>query len=126
MKTVKLSNNKIVGNFSSPHSFTFTDGSVLEAVSNEEAERLKVNFIESVDEPTGDVELVFALPLSIWDRMKEWEKLYLKGEVHVVFCPLPMIIELKECGFPLKKSPFRTVKIENRIQKLVSIDKQCL
>ena len=44
---ITLSNGKKVANFSSPHPFTFTDGSVIPAVSNEESERLKVTFIET-------------------------------------------------------------------------------
>ena len=44
----KLSNGLKVGNFSSPHPFTFEDGSVIPAVNNNDSQRLKVNFNETV------------------------------------------------------------------------------
>ena len=53
---ITLSNGKKVANFSSPHPFTFTDGSVIPAVSKEESERLKVNFIETEHpDKSGDI-----------------------------------------------------------------------
>lgn len=122
---IKLSNGKKVANFSSPHSFKFTDGSELPAVSNEEAERLKVTFIETIDED-GDVLLAFDLSDDVRNEMKKWYTLYLQGKVNVVFCPLPMITALKNQAYPLKNSPFRACRIEDRIDKLLSIEKQCL
>jgi len=125
MKTITLTNGKIVGNFSSPHPFTFTDGSILPAQSNEEAERLKVTFNEFLHD-NGDVELDFTLTPAIMHEMTNWMLMFNAGQVHVVFCPLPMITALKSIGYRLKKSPFRAVRIEDRINKLVSIEKQCL
>jgi hypothetical protein len=122
---IELSNGKKVANFSSPHSFKFTDGSVLPAVSSEEAERLKVNFIETLDSD-GDVQLAFQLSEDLRAEMKKWYTLYLQGKVNVVFCPLPMITALKEENYALKNSPFRACRIEDRIEKLLSIEKQCL
>jgi len=131
MKTiVTLSNGKRVANFSSPHSFTFTDGSVLPAVSNEEAERLKVTFIESQISYSGDIKLSFELSDDVVKEMDKWVAEFQNGNVNVVFCPLPMITAIKEhggYGFAyLVRNPFRAIRIEDRIKKLVSIDKQCL
>ena len=126
MNIITLSNGKKVGNFSSPHSFTFEDGSVLPAVSNEESNRLKVNFIETVDED-GDVILNFTLSKEVWDEMSKWATLFDEGKVQVVFCPLPMITALKaELESLIKNTPFRGIRIEDRIKKLVSIHKQCI
>src|SRR5687768_14816921 len=99
MTIITLSNGKKVGNFSSPHPFTFEDGSVLPAVSNEEAMRLKVHFIESSimdhegDESCipGDVELEFKLSRAVIIEMNKWKDLQKEDKVDVVFCPLPMI-----------------------------------
>lgn len=121
---VTLSNGKTVANFSSPHSFKFTDGSEIPAVSNEESERLKVTFIETVDEQ-GDVTLKFELSEAVRTEMKHWYTLYLQGKIDVVFCCLPMITALNEIGYGVKNSPFRACRIEDRIKKLLSIDKQC-
>ena len=46
----KLSNGLKVGNFSSPHAFTFEDGSVIPAVNDIDSQRLKVDFIETIVE----------------------------------------------------------------------------
>jgi len=131
MKTiVTLSNGKRVANFSSPHSFTFTDGTVLPAVSDEDAERLKVTFIETEINLSGDIELSFILSDEILKEMDKWVAEFQNGNVNVIFCPLPMITAIKESqyyGIPyLKRNAFRAIRIEDRIKKLVSIDKQCL
>ena len=128
MTIITLSNGKKVGNFSSPHPFTFEDGSVLPAVSNEEAERLKVRFIEIPLNDKGDIQLKFALSLDIHLEMIIWMLIMERGEVDVVYCPLPMITAIdKEQGYDfLMKSPFRAIRMEDRIKKLVSINKQCI
>lgn len=125
INVVELSNGKLVANFSSPHSFMFTDGMELPAKSEEDAERLKVTFIENLHD-NGDVELSFDLSEDALYEMSLFEYLYQQKEVDVVFCPLPMITALKDRGYNLKDSPFRAVRIEDRIKKLVSIEKQCL
>lgn len=163
---ITLSNGKKVANFSSPHSFTFTDGSEIPAVDAEESVRLKVTFNEDVDED-GDVKLSFTLSDAVIKEMEYWMNMYTDNKVDVVFCPLPMITAIKEeilefdkeysrmelqaeipGGLPvweldqyferyspkvydagvynLKASPFRAVRMEDRIEKLLSIEKQCL
>ena len=146
---ITLSNGKKVANFSSPHPFTFTDGSVIPAVSNEESVRLKVNFNETVH-TDGDVELSFTLSDQVLNEMTYWLKRHSHGLVDVVFCPLPMITAIKDAmanydgvsdlpdvlwtieaygiwnSHTLKHSPFRAIRMEDRIKKLVSIEKQCI
>lgn len=125
---VELSNGKKVGNFSSPHSFTFSDGTVLNAVSKEESERLKVTFIESIipNGMHGDIELNFELSNSVLFEMSHWQDLFQQDLVDVVFCPLPMITALKQKGYDLINSPFRTVRMVSRTDKRVSIVVQCI
>jgi hypothetical protein len=125
MKMVTLSNGKRVGNFSSPHPFTFEDNTVLPAVSKEEAEQLSITFIEE-DMGNGDIKLTFDLPDRIDKEMYFWYKLWKEGSIDVVFCPLPMISCLHSIGYDVKNSPFRSIRITNRISKLASITKQCL
>lgn len=125
---ITLSNGKRVGNFSSPHPFIFTDGSVLAAVSNEEAERLKITFTEEEINDKGDIKLSFSIPVEVMKELWVWLNYKNNDEIDVVFCPLPMIIALvDEFGEPwLIDSPFRAIRMEDRILKLVSIDKQCV
>jgi hypothetical protein len=123
---IELSNGKLVANFSSPHAFNFTDGNILPAKSESESERLKVNFHEDIDED-GDVVLSFSLSDEVCVEIVYWQEKFLNKEVNVVFCPLPMITAMKQDLFQnIKTTPFRAVRIEDRINKLVSIEKQCL
>lgn len=126
MKVITLSNGKTVANFSSPHSFTFADGSVLPAVSDEEAEKLKVDFHEEDLLGNGDVSLSFSLSEYVKKEVEIWVRLHEVGYIDVVFVPLPMLTALKEYGLNIRTSPFRAVRIEDRILKLISIDKQCI
>lgn len=134
MEIVTLSNGLKVGNFSSPHPFTFVDGSVLPAVSNEEAEKYKIHFYEipvyGADEYTYG--LSFELSQDVLPRMSIFYNMYLNKKVNIVLCPLPMIkaiedaitYEQPELDFnDIRKSPFRAIRMEDRIKKLVSINK---
>lgn len=128
MEIITLSNGKRVANFSSPHPFTFEDGSVLNAVSNSESERLKIIFLEK-EYSNGDTRLSFKLSDDVLAEMEECRILHSEEKlVDVVFCPLPMVVAIKEEfgeGF-LINSPFRSIRVEDRIEKLVSIHKQCI
>jgi hypothetical protein len=124
-----LSNGKRVANFSSPHDFTYEDGSILPAVSATVSEHLKVMFNE-YELTGGDVMLNFTLTPQIEEEMQRYSDMHNRDEVDVVICPLPMITAIKEhskygTGF-LILSPFRSIRIEDRIKKLVSIHKQCI
>ena len=121
-----LSNGKKVANFSSPHPFTFTDGNILPAMDLEISKELSLKEIETPINDKGDIEISFEITGMIRAEMFAWEKGYGNNYVDVVFCPLPMIMALKEEGYDLKNSPFRSVRIEDRIKKLVSIHKQCV
>jgi hypothetical protein len=127
---ITLTNGKKVANFSSPHSFKFTDGSILPAVSDELAEELKVTFIEECDE-YGDTKLTFELSDRVLRSMVRWVDRYDKGEVDVVFVALPMLQAMRDNNYKdiynyPRSHPFRAVRIEDRIKKLVSIEKQTI
>jgi hypothetical protein len=127
MEIITLSNGKRVANFSSPHSFKFEDGSVLPSQSPEIAEKLKVTFIETeLHDGSGDVYLEFELSERVRIEMDRWMRVWKEHAVDVVYCPLPMITALKQEGYNLISSPFRSIRIEDRIKKLVSIHKQCI
>lgn len=122
---ITLTNGKRVGNFSSNHPFTFVDGNILPAVSNEDCKRLAVTFNECVDED-GDVSLFFSLNDKVISEMDIWTELWLSDKVDIIYCPLPMIQALYGMGYDVKNSPFRAVRIEDRVNKLLSIEKQCI
>ena len=122
---VTLSNGKKVANFSSPHPFTFEDGNILPAVPNEYAEKYKIDFKET-EHLNGDIELSFGLTNDVRDLMRSWEILWVSDMVDVVFCPLPMIVAMRDAGMDVVNSPFRAIRITDRINKLASISKQCI
>ena len=129
-KTIRLSNQLIVGNFSSPHSFTFEDGSVLDAVNNYDSERLKVIFNETIVQERVEpvyktVSLDFSLTIDVLEEMELWKKVWEHNDVDIVLCPLPMIQALKSISnvdLVADKTPFRAVRLKDRIKKLASID----
>ena len=127
-KTVRLSNQLIVGNFSSPHSFTFEDGSVLDAVSDYDSMRLKVIFNETIIQERSTVMTVsldFSLTADVLEEMELWKKVWKHNDVDIVLCPLPMIQALKSISnvdLVADKTPFRAVRLKDRIKKLASID----
>ena len=129
LKVTRLSNQLLVGNFSSPHAFTFDDGTVLDAVSDYDSMRLKVNFNEYlIDQhpfkPIKTIGLTFTLSEEVRWEMATWVKMWEHKDVDIVLCPLPMIQVLNEVrnGNDTFKSPFRAVRMKDRIQKTVSCD----
>jgi hypothetical protein len=127
-EVITLSNRKRVANFSSPHPFTFTDGSILPAIPDVDSERLKIAFKEVKVNKHGDVLLKFSLTSEVYKEMAYWMEEWRKKRVDVVFCALPMLVAFVEkfSDMSLELSPFRGVRMEDRIKKLASIDKQCL
>tara|TARA_R110002020_G_scaffold134164_2_gene299265 strand:- start:1008 stop:1442 length:435 start_codon:yes stop_codon:yes gene_type:complete len=128
-KTVRLSNQLIVGNFSSPHPFTFEDGSVLDAVSDYDSMRLKVIFNETIVQERSTVMTVsldFSLTADVLEEMEIWTKMWKHNDVDIVLCALPMIQALQKNivndDYHILDSPFRAVRLKNRIKKLASID----
>ena len=130
LKVVRLSNQLIVGNFSSPHDFTFEDGTILPAVSDYDSIRLKVNFNETVVDDNlakkyKTIMLDFTLSDEVIREMNVWHKMWQHNDVDIVLCPLPMIQALQQTDDDLKSlldSPFRAVRMKDRIKKLSSID----
>lgn len=127
---VTLSNGKKVANFSSPHPFTFEDGTVLPACSPEHANHYKVEMIEDTvsESLKGDIYLYFRLSPQVIELMEMYGEMWENGLVDVVFCPLPMLTAMKEQygSHAIYESPFRSVRMTDRISKLVSISKQCV
>jgi hypothetical protein len=126
-KIISLANGKRIANFSSPHPFTFDDGTVLGAVSDDIAQHLKTTIVETVHQDgSGDIELTITLSESVQQEMAYWMEH--RNEVDVVFCPLMIVSAIKEThGMEyLKKSPFRTTRLVDRVTKVNSSEKQCL
>ena len=155
MPTVKLTNGIIVGNFSSPHTFEFADGTILPACSKERAEKLKMNFTENyVESPSKmwkDIKPQIELTNEIneelnfitdWlDRPATSKELmnthytFVYGdynEVHVILIPLMMMSALKEetrskyCPSFINSLNLRVMKAISRTDKRLRIDEFCV
>lgn len=140
MPTVKLTNGIIVGNFSSPHTFEFEDGTILPACSKERAEKLKMNFTENhVESPTKmwkDIKPQIELTNEINEELNfitDWlDNNWELNKVHVILIPLMMMSALKEetrskyCPSFINSLNLRVMKAVSRTDKRLRIDEFCV
>jgi len=122
--TVTLSNGLRVANFSSPHSFRFTDGSELPACSFEHSDRGKLD-TEEVEEPgiKGTTDVKICWKMSDGARELHNEALH-TSDVDVFLVPLPFMTALKEEGRPIGR--FRVVRVADRNTKVIHTDRFCV
>lgn len=131
--TVVLSNGIKVANFSSPHPFKFTDGSILEGCSAERAERL---MLEAEELKTAgiknsvDIELTFRLTVVV---RSELFRLGAMEDVEIILVPLPVMTAWKAFyGQPsaqhYRKEVFdkiRCCRVADRMTKVIYADRFC-
>ena len=125
---ITLKNGTKVANFSSPHIFTFDDGSKLMKCDIRESSLFKVKFREKVVKDIRDisgVEMDFMLSKALLSRINMWELLYNEKKVDIVFCSLPLLTALKKIldVKELMKMPFRGVRTKDRGRKVILTDK---
>ena len=125
---IALKNGTKVANFSSPHIFTFEDGSKLDKCDIRESSLFKVQFREKIVKDVRDIvgiEMDFMLSKALLSRMNMWEQLYNEKKVDIVFCSLPLLTALKKIldVKELMKMPFRGVRTKDRSKKLILTDR---
>jgi hypothetical protein len=132
MPIITLTTGLRVANFSSPHEFRFTDGSVLPACEPARANLGKLNDVE-VTEDRGrwvDIDLDFQMSDACLAMLLEAEKLWRAGEVDVVIVPFPVLNALKASPvFDTADSyghPFRTIRSADRVTKTNHHDRFCV
>lgn len=114
-----------VANFSSPHSFTFDDGSYLEACDPERARALMLEAVEEQSlNPLGrgiiDIKLTFRMSSAVSFELGILEA---QSEVDIVLVPLPVLQAAHESGFRLKK--LRVCRVVDRVTKTISSTRFC-
>ena len=138
LPSVVLSNGLRVANYSSPHPFTFTDGSVLPACSSA---RAKMTLLDA-----RETELPREIRgIKITDVVIDWKLTwFLEQEVDnfvyaqyhkdfpwdIILVPLPFMVAVKkyidqsfkDAGTP----PFRVIRVADRLTKEIHIDKFCV
>ncbi|NJL70196.1 MAG: hypothetical protein HC888_00680 [Candidatus Competibacteraceae bacterium] len=113
-------------NFSSPHAFTFTDGTVLEAVPKELSMEMMLEPVE-VETPhpilagVTDIKLCFNMTDPVQRRL---ERLETDPSVDIVIVPFPVMEAIKKAGLDLKKP--RVCRVADRVQKTIYKDRFCI
>jgi hypothetical protein len=131
-RIVKLSNGLRVVNFSSPHPFRFTDGTELPAVSDELANKLMLRVEEERVSQRNSryrtVKLDWSLSEEVSDEIDYWYTFFAMKKVDIVIVPLPVMVALKSIWNEkdIVKSPFRVVRVANRISKTIWCDLYCI
>ena len=130
---IMLSNGLRVANFSSPHPFTFEDGSILPAIPNSSFD---LDCHESeIDDHT--IMVKFCTTPLVRANLLDWYYVYNEGLVDIVIVPRPLLDALYDENhiwasndMPtiqyLLKSPFRTIRLVDREKKICSINKFCI
>jgi len=123
--TVKLSNGIVVANFSSPHSFKFEDGSILEACNKEQAEQgtlEKAEIEKKWKKGLIAVQPRFRIPTSVLGVLNELDNI---DEIDVVLVPLPVLLCLRENGLIDTFQKVGTILVKDRMTKEICINKFC-
>lgn len=137
---ITLTNGLRVANFSSNYSFKFTDGSVLPAISNEFCTKLSMEpyeykFRYSTYGKDSDcfesIKLSFNAASDVIDSINYWYNLWnIEQLVDIVIVPLPVITMMRNSmnwdDDRIYCSPFRTIRVADRLTKKICIDKFCI
>lgn len=124
---VRLSNGVTVANFSSPHPFTFEDGTVLPACSEIVTDLGTLDQQEIIyarHEKFNDIHLRFALNENI---VKALDDLH-KEDIDIILVPFPVLEAIKESSYDLFTHfpKVRVIRVVDRVRKTISCDKFCV
>lgn len=125
---VLLSNGLRVANFSSPHPFTFSDGSKLEACSAERAKHFVLEQIETEHPRCGgytDISLEFKMTAKV---LNEINLLETDSEIDIILVPFPVMEAFKKnFGGELRYGDkIRVCRVADRVTKTICHDKFCV
>ena len=126
MPTIKLSNGLTIANFSSPHTFTFTSGEVLESCTPERSSKLMLRAVEKeTQNPKGfsDIDLNFELSDVVKEALIEAHG---DDVVDVVLVPFPVLSSVRESGTSSLFPKIRTIRCANRVTKEIYPDRFCV
>jgi len=131
-KIYTLKNGLRVVNFSSPHSFLFTDSTVIPAVKDDKARNLMLEVeemrVSQRNSRFRTVKLDWSLSESVSEEIDYWFTFFAMKKVDVVIVPLPVMTALKSIWLEkdIIKSPFRVIRVADRITKAIHTDKFCI
>ena len=124
---VTLSNGLRVANFSSPHPFNFTDGTVLAPC---EPDRVKAGSLDRVDQESpfpGLLGVTAVVPkFRLNDALREeLRRLQVATDVDVVLVPFPVLEAIREDGCYEELTKAATICVADRQTKAIFIDRFC-
>ena len=128
MPTATLSTGLTVGNFSSPHAFSFDDGVTLAACNPARTRRLCLEPLEDSrlvysDDGTSplyeDIRLGFLLDFRSKEELERIHRLEL---VQIVIVPLPLLQLVRDKDYGAR---CRTVRMADRVNKVARHDAFC-
>jgi len=120
---VTLPSGLTVGNFSSPHSFTFVDGTVLPGCDEDRSRALMLRAVEvETPGPKGTTDIALSFEMS--DEVRDAVRAVQYADVDVVIVPLPVMQAVKAEGLPIRN--LRTCRVADRVAKTVHGDKFCI
>ena len=124
-----------MGNFSSPHSFKFVDGSILPRVDPDivklltlDVEEQDYNIRRIKNSLFTTVKLIWATTEVFMDHVVDIHEEYKRENIDICLMPLPGMVALKEM-WSVKEiiySPFRVIRVADRETKEIFIDKFCV
>lgn len=122
---VTLSNGVRVANFSSPHSFRFTDGSLLPACEPERVARLSMDASE-FELPglcgTTDIDISFEISAAVASQLVAAQN---DGDIDIVIVPRIVLEALKETNRQFLCRKARTIRMADRQSKIAHHDRFC-
>ena len=132
-----LKNGLKVVNFSSYHknqdyAFKFTDGTLIPNVSPELCTKLMLEveetFYKTRNSKYNNVTLDWILSETVADEIDYWFTFFAMKKVDIVLVPLPVMTALRSIWDEKKilKSPFRVIRVSDRITKAIHTDKFCI
>lgn len=129
---VTLSNGARVVNFSSPHEFRFTDGSVLAACPPDMTNALKmepveVEYLHPQVSGVHDIALDFRMTDVVFDALV---CLYANPEIDIILIPFPLMTVIKNVrlggGAGMSTGKCRVCRVADRVTKVIHHDKFCI
>ena len=133
---ITLSNGLKVANFSSPHTFTFTDGSVLPARDHVFSRFMSLDDGETIESVNVSKKCIYTnvsvhwkLTAAIEIELLRWMREYHMNNIDIVIVPLPVLSAMKTTRWSKQNiinSPFRVVRVADRITKEIHINKFCI
>jgi hypothetical protein len=124
---ITLSNGIRICNFSSPHSFTFDDGSILPACDSERSKHLMLHQTEEEIQigQWTDIILSFQMSAAVDAALREC---MINKEIDIVLIPFPVATAFKELlGLrSLKGSKLRVIRVKDRVSKVCYHNRFCI